>query len=401
MNKPAPPRARTLLDALLDESSTLPGFAADDAARARALARDVHASAPSELESLPEELALAVLESAVRSRDARLPDALATSNRRALSKAAKKALYQLRSLGVSVPEKKISSPAAPPPAAATDELPSLLSAVSGTGEQALIVPRSRRGGGLEVMQFVISDEKGIVHLADNEVSRGAYRKQLKEIRAGQTAPAIEISSDQARLILSAAAARNSESQTEYPAGADEALRHLGASPQRETLQLPAPEPEDERLATEAAQLHAQPELQPWLPPEPQIRLLVAKMEEIVHSPLQLTDAQKSEQLVHQFRSAARAFFTPEMQKLYAGRLWRMADFFDRTGRERQARIARAEARRLFHHAAEPFSRFGEFLFEKVLLLSQRAQAGEQLPQPGGPEPRRPVEHRSPGGLILP
>ncbi|HME91385.1 MAG TPA: hypothetical protein VKE49_08165, partial [Myxococcaceae bacterium] len=96
-----PREARSLLEALLDEASTIPGFAAEDVTRARGLARDIHAASPSELESLPEELAAAVLESAVRSRDARLPEALSGSNRKLLSKAAKKALYQLRSLGVS------------------------------------------------------------------------------------------------------------------------------------------------------------------------------------------------------------------------------------------------------------------------------------------------------------
>jgi hypothetical protein len=401
MKKLAVPGAKTLVDALLEQGSAVPGFVAEDVARARALASDLEASAPSELESLPEELALAVLESAVRSRDPRLPEALASSSRKALAKAGKKALYRLRSLGVAVPEKKVDPPPAASPAAAAEELPSLLSAVSGSGEQALVVPRPRRGGGLEVAQFVISDEKGIVHLAENEVSRGGYRKQLREIRGGRTAPAIEISSEEARRILSAAAAQNVETKTDYPPGTDQALRHLGAAPHREELQLPAPEAGDERLATEGARLHQQPEMQPWLPPESQIRLLVAKSEEIIHSPLQLTEAQKSEQLVHQFRSAARAFFTPEVEKLYARRLWRMAEFFEHTGRPQPASVARAEAKRLFHRAVEPFSRFAEFLFEKVLLLSQRAQAGKPLPQPGGPGPQPPAEHRSPGGLILP
>ncbi|HME90712.1 MAG TPA: hypothetical protein VKE49_04760, partial [Myxococcaceae bacterium] len=74
---------------------------------------------------------------------------------------------------------------------------------------------------------------------------------------------------------------------------------------------------------------------------------------------------------------------------------------------KQAQLARAEARRLFHGPTEPFSRFGEFLFEKVLWLSQRARAGE-MPQTPGPgettapqQPQASGERRSPGGLILP
>ena len=81
----------------------------------------------------------------------------------------------------------------------------------------------------------------------------------------------------------------------------------------------------------------------------------------------------------------------------------MASFFEGTKRDRQAQIARAEARRMFHGTVEPFSRFGEFLFEKVLWLSQRGRTGE-APQGAAeppPEPAAPTEHRSPGGLILP
>jgi hypothetical protein len=56
---------------------------------------------------------------------------------------------------------------------------------------------------------------------------------------------------------------------------------------------------------------------------------------------------------------------------------------------------------MFHGAVEPFSRFGEFLFEKVLWLSQRGRAGEAPPSAAEPPPAAPTEHRSPGGLILP
>lgn len=402
MKKPITLEPRSLFDALLGPDSPLPGFAPEETARARALARDPSSAASSEIESLPEPLALALLEGSVRARIPALPDALSRSHHKNLVKAAKKALYRLRSLGVAVPEQEMASAPAPAPSAPLDDLPSLLSSVSGSGEEAVIVPRALRGGGLEILQFVLSDEKGIVHLARSEVSRSAYRKQLKEIRGGATAPAIEVPLDQARRILSAASGRNLESGSDYPAESDEALRHLGVTPGKDEDAVSAPEPGDERLATEAAQLHAEPEVQPWLPPEPQLRFLVAKSDEIMHSPLQLTDAQKSEQLVHQFRTAARSFFTPEVQHLYGRRLWRMANFFERTGRERQASIARAEARRLFHHFSEPFSRFAEFLFEKVLLLSQRARSEAPAAHTSNPpEPSAPAEHRSPGGLILP
>jgi hypothetical protein len=366
------------------------------------MVRSLDTAPPAEVDSLPEALTLAVLEAAVRARQPRLPEALSSSPRKAVAKAAKKSLYQLRSLGIAVPEKApASSP--PAPAATVEELPSLLSAVSGAGEQAIIVPRPIRGG-LELLQFICSDERGMVDLTASDVGRSAYRRQLREIREGRSAPAVEIQRQEAVALLARASARNLASGVPYPKGSDEALRHLGVVAGPEESALPQPEPDDERLATQSAQLHAEPEMQPWLPPDDEIRALAAKAEHVTHSPLQLTDAQKSEQLIEVFRRAARDFFTPERQELYAQRLWSMASFFERTGRNQQAEIARAEARRLFHGPREPFSRFAEFLFEKVLWLSQRAQAGRtadagQAPAPQASEVRG--EHRSPGGLILP
>lgn len=395
--------ARSLVDSLLADGPAPTGIALEEFKRARALARSIPNANPPEVESLPEPLAVAVLDASVRARDPRLAEALSLSARKAVAKAAKKSLYQLRSLGLAFPERSEPSPAAPPIAAPTEELPSLLSSVSGEGEQALLIPRPLRGGGMELVQIILSDEKGITEVITSDVGRSAYRKQLREIRAGRGAPAVEIQREEAKRILSGAAALNVASGNSYPAGSEEALRHLSVAPQSEESAIPAPEAEDERLVLQGSQLHAEPEMQPWLPPEPQMRILAARMDQVTHSPLELSEAQRSQQILGLFHTAAREFFTPPMQKLYAGRLWRMASFFERTKRDRQAQIARAEARRLFHGAVEPFSRFAEFLFEKVLWLSQRGRTGEAPESAAAPpaEAAAPTEHRSPGGLILP
>ncbi len=393
---------KSLVDSLLADGPAPTSVAREEFERARALARSIPSANPPDVESLPEPLAVAVLDASVRARDPRLAEALSSSARKPVAKAAKKSLYQLRSLGLPVPERS-EPPAAPPIAAPVEELPSLLSSVSGEGEQALLIPRALRGGGVELLQIIISDEKGVTEVIASDVGRSAYRKQLREIKAGRAAPAVEIPREQAKRIFSAAAALNVASGNPYPAGTEEALRHLSVAPQPEEAAIPPPEAEDERLAIQGSQLHTEPEIQPWLPPEPQIRLLAAKMDQVTHSPLELSEAQRSQQILNLFHTAAREFFTPAMLKLYAGRLWRMASFFEGTKRDRQAQIARAEARRMFHGTVEPFSRFGEFLFEKVLWLSQRGRAGEAPKNAAEPppEPAAPTEHRSPGGLILP
>ncbi len=394
---------KTILGALLEGGAI--DFPREQVERARGLAQA--ASSATEVESLPEPLALAVLEAAVRRRDPSLPEALVHSAQRGLAKAAKKALYQLKSSGVALPQREAPKASGTPQAApAIEELPCLLSAITGTGERALFLVRPLRGGGLESFQVVYSDEAGILRLDRGELSRGEYRKSLRQVRAA-VPPILLVSSAQARALLSGAAALNLESRTPFPDGTDEALRHLGAAPKEQHDSIPPPTPEDERLALQGHLLHDEPELTPWLPPEPELRVLAERMGEVEHSPLQLSPSQQAEQLEQRVLATARAFFTLPIKRLYARRLWQMAGFFEETGRAARGELARAEARRLFHDAPGP-SRFAEYLFQKVAVLAQRAQAGEEMPGPGermgvGSEEVEveTSERRSPGGLILP
>jgi hypothetical protein len=361
---------------------------ATDTEKSLRLAANPAAASVADVESLPEALALEVLEAAVRAKAVPLAEALTASKMRALAKAAKRALYQLRSAGVPVPEKPVApapstKASVPEPA---EEFPCLLSPVTGSGEQALLLVRPQRGGGLENFQVVITDEAGMVSLDRGEASRGKFRKLVRDFR-GQPGAPVEIGREQARELLGVAAGVNQATRTPYPQGADDALRAFDAKPTA-AKDLPAIEADDERLAARGHTLHQEPEMAPWLPPESELRLLAKSLDEAAQSPLELTPAQRHEQQLHKAVTGAHAFFTPAMKRLYGQRLWRMGDYFERTGRAEAGRIARAEARRLFHGAPGE-SRFAEALFEKVIALTERARAGKELPKPGerlGPTP---------------
>ncbi len=392
-----PTDPKKVLEALHAGTAEQLGFAADACAHAKALAEKPGTEG---LQALPEPLLLAVLEASVRQKRADVTEALLTATSKEQLKAAKKAAYRLRSIGVEVREPK-EPEAAPAPVASAppeEEVPSVVSAFTGTGDRALIAVRPLRGGGLETVQAVINDEHGIVHLVLNEVSRGTWRRQLKELRSGRVPPSIEIPLRDATALLAHAAALNLESRTAFPANADLALRHLGVKAERHPVEIPAPEEGDARIAVDGHLLHQEPEIAGWLPPEGELRLLGERLQGITHSPIALTEQQKADQLIALVRSSAEAFFTPPVRKLYAGRLWAMAEFFERTGRAQPAMLAKAEARRLFHDAPGLFSRFGEGLYEKVLaLMAHRAEEGAPA---GGPPPTPPAP-TSPGGIILP
>lgn len=399
---PNPHEPRPLFEALRS-GAPLPEFAPEAVEQARTLAKDPATAAREAVEALPPTLAEAILEGAVLAGSTVLPEALSQSSVKPLAKAAKKALYRLRSKGVAVAEAPRPAPE-PTPAPAPEALSCLVTSVTTEGKRGLLIGRLLRGAGIEAAQVVFSDELGVLELTLSEATRGGYRKRIKE--ATEPLYAIEISREEAVTMLGEAAALNLRTRTPFPRDMEPALRHYGVTPATTEPTVPTPEPEDVKGVLEGHTLHESMEIADWLPPEPEVRKLVQKLEEITHSPLALSGLQREEQMFQAARSLARAFFTPERRKLYGLRLWRMADFFERTNRAHLAPVARAEARRLFHGPEEPFSRFAERLFEKIIPLS-----GATAPHPGtpseAPSPRSASpspassERRSPGGLILP
>ncbi|MCP3141259.1 hypothetical protein [Pyxidicoccus xibeiensis] len=411
----SPTEPRPLLDALR-AGTPLPTFPADAVEAARALARDVGAATPAAVEALPEALAAAVLEAAVVDGVPALAEALSGSAVKPLAKAAKKALYRLRSRGVAVAEAPRPAAAATPEparaaASAPEALPAMASTITSAGERALVLGRVLRGGGVEMVQALVSDVEGVVELRLGEKSRGNWRRILRE--ALERGGAVELPQHEAAALLAEAAGTNLRARTPFPPDLDVALRHFGVQAQVEPTVLPPPEPEDVRRALEGDRLHETPELATWLPPEADVKRLLQKLDEVMHSPLALSDVQRQEQLQAAVRAVAREVFASEARPRYALRLWRMADFFERTARPHEADLARGEARRLFHGADEPFSRFAERLFEKVLALvaaagarAGAAQAAATPPAgnaeaPAAAAPAPSQERRSPGGLILP
>ncbi|WP_404371378.1 hypothetical protein ACIHQR_13020 [Corallococcus coralloides] len=392
---PASTEPRPLLDALR-AGTPLPAFPEADVARARGLADDVGSATPAAVEALPEALAGAVLEAAVLAGQVALPEALSASSVKPLAKAAKKALYRLRSRGVTPPE----APREAPPAPAPETLPTLVTVVSSAGQYGLLLTRVVRGG-VELLQVIASDEQGVLELSRTEQSRGDLRRILKHgLKNGF---GMEVSREEGARLLAEAAALNLRTRTPFPPDLEAALRHHGVQPQ-EPEPLPAPEPDDVRRALEGDQLHATPEIAEWMPPDAEVRGLMEQVQALAGSPLALSGPQRQEQVRQKVLEAAKAFFTPEVRQRYARRLWRMAAFFDATGRALQADIARGEARRLFHGLDAPFSLFAETLFAKVVVLAAagaQAQAAQGAPGSEAPPVTPTGERRSPGGLILP
>ncbi|RKH09900.1 hypothetical protein D7V97_15200, partial [Corallococcus sp. CA053C] len=219
---PASTEPRPLLDALR-AGTPLPAFPEAAVEQARRLTSDVATATAEAVEALPEPLAGAVLEAAVLAGHAALPEALSASAVKPLAKAAKKALYRLRSRGVALPE-------APKPAAAPappEALPTLVTLVSSTGQFGLLLTRVVRGG-VELLQVIASDEQGVLELTRSEVSRGELRRILKHARENRFG--VEVTREEGATLLAEAAALNLRTRTPFPEDLEAALRHHGVQP---------------------------------------------------------------------------------------------------------------------------------------------------------------------------
>jgi hypothetical protein len=359
--------------------------------------------------ALPPELALAVLEAAVALRRPDPAEVLSASSDREVAKAARRALYRLRSAGVAVSE-RVRTPEAPPPQPAPTEeaLPGFASLPDGTGQRALLLAQPVRGG-VEVVEALVSDELGLLSLSRAEMSRGAWRKLSRSQEMERLLP---LSFVEGRALLAEAVRCNLATRTPFPPDADVGLRHLGVAAAAEELpSLPAPEDGDATLAVESGALHREPEFAGWLPPEPELKRLALRVDELRTSPLALSPEQQADALRERIRSQAEEFFDPTRRRLYARRLWTVALALERRGAAHAAAVARATARRMFHRAPGLVPSFADQLFGKVLALMTRPPGSRAGPPTGGareegagaasaPE-STPGERRSPGGLILP
>jgi hypothetical protein len=353
---------------------------------------------PAAAEGLPEPLLLALLEALVEERRTAAVEALAASTDKHTAKAARRAQYRLRSAGVAT---RSPGHAPPPPAPQPEpalELPSLVAPPDGAGEFLLMVARSVKGG-LALYDVLLSDELGLVAYREFETSRSAWRRSLRDARVE---PVQEITLAEARGILAEGLRCNLATQSQLPKGAEDMLRRLEVLPAASPRPpLPLPEDGDAALALEAARLHEEPELRGWLPPEDELKVFAARVQEVRTSPLALSEQQRAEQLLDRVRTMAEAFFTPLRSQLYARRLWLTADVFARTGRVDAAQLARAAARRLFHQSPGVFSPFAEALYGKLLQHLSQTASSPGTAAGAVPAPAAPAERRSKGGLILP
>ena len=378
--------ARELLGLLQQErTAQSAGLAAEGAAAEPEVARRIS--------SLPEPLALALVRAA---GDAQRQDALvelAAAPQKALAKEAKRELQRLKQRGIQVQEIKPRGDSVLRPAPEAEAPPCYASSIDAYGERAVWWSRATRGG-VEVVQAVISDVKGILAIDALALSRRNFRDFAKRLpRQGGVVTSVEVPKDHARWLIAQAAEEGSRNGFAPPPAYADALRILGPAPQD-----PPPPPAasiefgpdgelPHRLA--GAALFADPLLRTWIPEEEALRSFALKVDEIAVSRLFIDDDQRRAAFDRAADEAAEAYFTPQRRVRYARRLLETAHVLASENRLDAARAALAVSRDL---ATEQGAKdaFCKALFTHALEGRYRKDAAQP-----------PAAPPTTGGLITP
>ena len=172
----------------------------------------------------------------------------------------------------------------------------------------------------------------------------------------------EVDRAHAAALVRAARARNDASGTRVPESADPWLAQLGTGARLAdpAERFPALSGDDEEAALAASDaLLDLPLFRGWLPEEPFLRAVAARLDEISVSPLYVDEHQRAEQLRATVARAVDDHLDDRRRALLAGRLFTVAEHLERTGDAAHARATAAAARALRTGrppAAIPFAR---------------------------------------------
>ena len=344
------------------------GVPREEAGRASRLLIAIAKAKPEEAATLPGPLAAAIARAALAAGRADLLAALAAHPEKEVAKEAKRGLHVLKTRGVAVPEPPRA--AAPPPVSAPEPpLPAYASAVDGTGERAVWIPRNVAGKGIEIAQAVVSDAEGLLELQIGLVGRKEWRGLARGLLSQGAAMGVgEIDPARARSIVAAARALNDRSGKRVPEGADLWLAQLGpAAPLPDPAEgFPPLPPDDERDAVAAsAKLHDLPLMKSWLADEAYLRAVGAKLDEIAVSPLYIDERQRVEQAVRTVAEAVDGYLDAERRRVLAARLFTVAEHLRERGDPAHATAAAAAARAIAGGAPASAVPFARLLVEKA------------------------------------
>jgi hypothetical protein len=359
------------------ECAGCPKVSPEDVQRAR---EGIESATAAQIVGLPEMLALALVHAAGRgSRQDVLRD-LAVSPLRMLAKEAKRELQKMKQKGVQVEEIRPQGEAVLKPVPEAEAPSCYASSIDAYGERAVWWARPARQG-VEVVQVVTSDLKGILAVDALALSRRSYREFVKRLPRQTVVTTAEIPREHARQLIAEAEEIGTRNGFSPPTAYVDALRILGpapaTTPPRPGANLELPDELAHQMA--GAALFEDPLFTAWIPEEEELRSFAFKVDEIAVSQLYIDAPQRQQAFHRAAEDAALRYFTPQRRAIYARRLLEMAHVLKVEGRIDAARTALAVSRALEKDAGSPFCRA---LFTHA-LEGRLEKPGATRPAPAG------------------
>lgn len=335
-----------------------------------------------EIAALPPMLSLALVHAAGRASRQEVLLEVATGPDRTLAKEAKRELQKLKQRGVQVQELRPQGESVLRPLPEGEAPSCYVSSIDAYGERAVWWTRPARQG-VELVQVVVSDQKGILAAEALALSRRGWREFEKRLPRTDVVTTAEVSREHARQLIADAEAVGARNGFSPPPHYADALRVLGPAPETAP---PSPglsvQVEDEPARAQAgATLFDDPLFSSWIAGEDELRHFALRMDEIATSQLYIDDEQRRQAFERAAEEAASAYFTPQRRALYARRLLEMAHLLASVGRGEVAQVAAAVSRALEKDAQNPFCRA---LFTHALRGRYAADNPPAQPQPPGP-----------------
>lgn len=335
-------------------------------------------------------------------------------------KAARRALYRLSQLGVSV------TPAAPAtaPAPAFEEpvVAAMASPYDGIGTQLVWVVRQNRWGDLRLAVFLLSDEEGVKECFGlDPCSKKEWQRQ-REWAAEEDISMTAVGLSACRWLIEQAQGINQVSGADLPAEFDRWQRLLESS---QAQPWPAELSPDHlhahpELLAESRRLVRAEECQAWLPDD-NLEQYANEMSEAAtqdaNLPVVDLGAVQAEGAV--VNRVVQELFQEKLKERFQRRLRGMAAYFWGAGRQEEAQWAAASALALAEGsvpvAEHPF--LWESVYSTLMTITkiaedaerqaeeaeerQRRPSGLTLPRPKEPPPEPAGYQRRPSGLIVP
>src|SRR5438067_4409482 len=208
------------------ECAGCPRVSPDDVQRAR---EKLESATAVEIAGLPEMLALALVHAAGRGSRQEVLRELAVSPLKMLAKESKRELQRLKQKGVQVEELRPQGEAVLKPVPEAEAPSCYASSIDAYGERAVWWARPARQG-VEVVQVVTSDLKGILAVDALALSRRSYREFVKRLPRQAVVTTAEIPRDHARQLIAEAEEIGTRNGFSPPPAYTDALRVLGAAP---------------------------------------------------------------------------------------------------------------------------------------------------------------------------